>query len=631
MIEEWGPLRPQNAQLVQGESNAVFNMRPDVLVFSWTDWSGGEGQFTFDAQAPGRYHSGRAIDGFSRPGSLVAGPAVERTKDSGGTNPLTLVSTIVAMQPTLVLHGDNLRLVSATDIYTWDTTNKRWGAPVDIAGFTEATGSARDADADNSNLYLSAFANIVRWDGTTFTTFATDHIITASGLIELGQYVYHFSLGNAGPTTDYGIEVREYLKSSATPVTGTLIYSAPGYGNNINFPNGVYPKRMIAEAPNRIYFATVQGMSTVIHQIIPSTAAGAGSGSPIAMLPAQGLSLVWSGGLLYLHANLLGVDTTEQEGHGVLMYVNPEDGTYGVVDRVRPFGFSKGSLANGSTQRDGASLLENYWGLMVAESAGGTYKPELMVLDTVNGALHPWARAELGHSDTGPITLCRFRGEVFFAESLDAGSYILRTKKGFYEGDNCDPMVISPVWDYGLVDEKILSSIRVTCEAVPTDWTISVDYQLDESGSWVNAGSVAATAKGGTFTVTTDSSTKTFRQVRLRVTFVWAGTGDPTTTPVLLGVEARAQVTQKLKSWNLMLECQDDNDQAQGQSFTGAQKIDNIQAIAMSGGNAISFKNGMTSRLPGAYDEYDVVVDSARLSITKPGEGYALLRLVEVA
>ena len=47
-------LRAQNAQLVQGETGAVFNMRPDVLVFKWTDWSGGEGQFNFDPQEAGR-------------------------------------------------------------------------------------------------------------------------------------------------------------------------------------------------------------------------------------------------------------------------------------------------------------------------------------------------------------------------------------------------------------------------------------------------------------------------------------------------------------------------------------------------------------------------------------------------
>ena len=219
------------------------------------------------------------------------------------------------------------------------------------------------------------------------------------------------------------------------------------------------------------------------------------------------------------------------------------------------------------------------------------------------------------------------------AESNLADAYVLRAMKGKYEGDNTDPMVISPVWDFGLVDEKILSSIRVNCEAVPTNWSIVVDYQLDESGSWTNAGTVAATAKGGTFTVTTDSTTKTFRQLRLRVSFVWLGTPgtNPTTTPILFGVEARAQVSQKLKTWTLMLELQDDEAQAQGQSFTGATKIDNIQAIAVSGGAAISFKNGMTNRDVNSYDEYDVIVDSAQISLSRPGEGYAIVRLVEVA
>jgi len=35
------PLRPPNAQVVQGETGQKFQMRPDTLLWSITDWSGG--------------------------------------------------------------------------------------------------------------------------------------------------------------------------------------------------------------------------------------------------------------------------------------------------------------------------------------------------------------------------------------------------------------------------------------------------------------------------------------------------------------------------------------------------------------------------------------------------------------
>lgn len=629
-------LRAQNAQLVQGEDSAVFNMRPDVLVFSWTDWSGGEGQFALDPQEPGRYHSGRSIDGFSQPGALIAGPAVERTKDSTGSADFTFTS--VNGQPSLVFGvGEKLYAVlqgpAATDgkVHIWDDTNKKWDAGVSIstAGNDRVE---RDAVADGNNLYINNSIELTKWDGTTFTLFANNGVNTMAAIQMLGEYVYQINMSNPGDTTDFGIEVREYIKSGTPLVAGTLVYSAPQTGNNINWPTGTFMKRMVCNGPNRVYIATVQGLETVIHEIIPTTAAGAGSGAPIAMIPAQGLSLEWSGGLLFLHCSLNGQDSTVQEGHGVLMYVNPTDGTYGVVDKVRPFSFSKGSIQSGSIMRDGASLAENFIGIMSAETSGGTFKPEILVFDTVNGALHPYARAELGHSDVSPVSLIRHRGELFFAEgNSDAAAYIMRLKKGYYEGDNVDPMVISPVWDFGLVDEKVLSSIRVTCEAVPTNWSISVDYDLDESGSWTNAGSVAATQKGATFTITTDSSTKKFRQLRLRASFVWAGSGDPTTTPTLLGIEARAQVTQKLRSWTVILDCSDDQGQAQNQSLKGHQKIDNIQTAGTPGGNAVAFKNGFSHRQPNQYDEYDVVVDDYEIFMQRPGEGYAVVRLIEVA
>ena len=47
------PLRPPNAQLIQGESGK-FQIRPDLLLWSWTDWSGGEGQIKYDPQDVGR-------------------------------------------------------------------------------------------------------------------------------------------------------------------------------------------------------------------------------------------------------------------------------------------------------------------------------------------------------------------------------------------------------------------------------------------------------------------------------------------------------------------------------------------------------------------------------------------------
>ncbi len=616
-------LRAQNSQLVQGEDSAIFNMRPDVLVFKWTDWSGGEGQNSYDAQEPARYQSGRSIDPWSVPGTLRAGPYPEATLN----NALAVFSSADDF-PTLVAHGQDLRLVAndgvTPSIFTWDSTNLKWGAAVAI---TSAAGVVRDADADSLYLYILDQDSIIRWDGTTFSNFATAGVSTNhTALVELGQYVYIISAQeSSGGTT-----VTEFLKSAAIPVAGTGIYAAAGYKHE---EADIWPRRLVTTAPNRIYLATVSSMYTTIHAIIPTSAAGAGSGSAIAVLPAQVRSMAWSGGLLFCHATTKGLGFGEEEGHGYLMYVNPEDGTYGVVDRLRPYNSiqSNNFVSAGSIQRDGVGLSENYIGITAALALGGSVKNEVVVHDAIRGALHPYARFDAGSVTISPLSMAKYKGDVFMAEGNAVGGKVMRLVAGKYEGDAISPEAVSPLWDFGLVDEKILSSIRVSCEVVPTDWTVSVDYDLDETGSWTNAGSVAAGTKGSTFAITTGSSTKKFRQLRLRVQLVYGAAGVPTTTPIVLSIEARAQVTQKLRSWAVILDCSDDQGQAQEQNLKGHQKIDNIQTAGTPGGDAVTFKNGYSHRQPNSFDTYNVTVDDYEIFFIKPGEGYAVVRLIEVA
>ncbi len=81
------PLRPPNAVVVQGAARQdLFQMRQDVLLWSLTDWSGGEGQYKYDPSAPNRHALLRNVQAFKRPGTLRPGPMMVPTQDSTGAS-----------------------------------------------------------------------------------------------------------------------------------------------------------------------------------------------------------------------------------------------------------------------------------------------------------------------------------------------------------------------------------------------------------------------------------------------------------------------------------------------------------------------------------------------------------------
>ena len=85
------PLRPPNAVTVQGESSQKFQPRPEVLLWNWTDWSGGEGLRTlkFGAEFASRAWQLNRVRVFEEPGHLIPGYHVGTTVDSGGSADFT--------------------------------------------------------------------------------------------------------------------------------------------------------------------------------------------------------------------------------------------------------------------------------------------------------------------------------------------------------------------------------------------------------------------------------------------------------------------------------------------------------------------------------------------------------------
>ncbi len=91
----------------------------------------------------------------------------------------------------------------------------------------------------------------------------------------------------------------------------------------------------------------------------------------------------------------------------------------------------------------------------------------------------------------------------------------------------------------------------------------------------------------------------------------------------------RATPTEYIKEWDLVLDVTDEDANAQGQSYTGATLIDNIQTAADSE-NVIQFLNGYESSDAGSYDTYEVIIKQYGIQLSSPGQGTAVVRLREV-
>jgi hypothetical protein len=252
----------------------------------------------------------------------------------------------------------------------------------------------------------------------------------------------------------------------------------------------------------------------------------------------------------------------------------------------------------------------------------------LFQVDATSGALACVSRDEVGDAAAEIInSLVTHEGSVFW--STDDAASAKRTMRADPTRYMSNSLAVSPEHDFDLVSEKFLSSLVLSCQPLPANWTIYVDYQVDGDGTWTNVITYTTTAGTGlTTAVTTDSATVEFKRIQLRVRFAYTGGGVPTSAPVVLGIEARAIVATKVKVFQYLLDLSDDRS-AGKQSRSGASKVDTFLATAEKT-TSVALKDGFTSRKNNVFDEYDVFLDEYNVSLDYPGEGIAAVTLREV-
>jgi len=607
-------LRPPNTQVVQGADGQKFQMRPDILLWTITDWSGGEGQNVFDNAMADRHWRLDGLDPFSLPGKLFLGPTwVETLADGGSSTGLTM-ALAQAMDGLWAVDTES---AGAADVFQWNDSTKKWGAAVantdGAAGGPAAIGGAA-GDAKNLYYIEAATDEVYRYDGSTWTLLNNQTSATgASPMIAFGDYLYIADLVNFKV-----YEISKVTANTATPETAIVDYSS-SESAVINSGLG-----QLFKGDDRLYFMQVMSDETVVWEITPTTAAGTGFGvDSIRFEGIRGESAWTHNGTLFV----VGTDNASVEQNRAIMYWQP-GGNYGTLGWVRQ--------ERGVTTAAGPAVGGNAGGMLTSAFAlaptdgsisAANARTSLWIVDSVSGGFamvtsvgNHWSGAA---AETIAEDIVEFRGQYFLTVDSGADQEVMKTVQGTYS--TLGGRFESPLWDADLAEDKTLTSIQIACEALPANTTLIVKYSLNGAG-YTTLGTYSTTGgTGTTYIASTDSAQVVFQSLRVGIDLT---TSDDTVTPVLLAVNVRAKAQQKQRRWRAILDLSDDQ-HGTGQSLSGAQKIAYIKTAGDSG-TVLDFKNGYENRLPNTYEQVDVTIDTYQLPLDRAGEGVAIVDLVEV-
>ncbi len=608
------PLRVPNAAVVQGTSG-TFQLRPDQLLWTITDWSGGEGQLKWNPSEPNRSYLLQGVDPFTRPGNLTVGFREGFAQQQAGGDLSDDGLRLGYGQNTIFAIADDTHIV-----YEWDPANAYFKTGV-VPGVGASGVWGDSITGDYFTMYFigGGAGKIIKLKADASWIILNDQVpFEAQGNTkEMGLYLYKLDT-----QTGQLYEISKDVINTTTPET-------PLYEFNKAFPVTTGSNMVVAD--NRIYFFTNHGFVTVIHEVVPTSPAGAGYGRELARIEGIKSEAIWfSGGIVYfigVDETPLGITTVGPDRF--IMYLQPE-GSYGTLGSVR-------GLVKAPTDHGISPAHEAGFGMTAATSGRLTRTAFLMPPTTEDQDDDDVAQGifEIDGTTGGYAAVARYPTTVT-TRPTDERGLVFYDGQYFAFDDDLDKIhtwdvtlpspqtgeFVSPSHDMGLASEKILERLEVVCEPLPADTSIKVGYSLD-GATWVDTTIVSSTGSAGGFIqISTDSSTKKFRSLQVRGQLLPSGG----VGPVLKAVNAYSRVNRRVRVWNLLLDVTDD---AAPAGYNGAQLISNIVGI---GDNVvIDFVDKYRNHNPeDAGTQYDAVLDSGQVLLSQEGEGVIAVTITEV-
>ncbi len=605
------PLRIPNAAVVQGDSSN-FQLRPDQLLWTITDWSGGEGQLKWNPAEPSRSYLLQGVDPFTRPGNLTVGFKEEFAQINGGGDLSDEGLRLGYGAGTVWAVADDTHIA-----YEWDAANTEF--KVGVTPSSGAGGVRGDTICgDEDDLYFVDVNNdVIKWDGSSWTKHNDQNGAVTGIMRDSGKFLY-FLNANQG-------KIFELSKATANTTTPEVELYAFQKGARADSGSN-----MVA-GDNRIYFFINQGFTTVIHEVVPTTAAGTGYGRELARIEGILAEAIWyQGGVVYFVGTDSNVDAATPVGPDrFIMYLQPE-GSYGTLGSLRGLveapsdhGISPAAEAANSLTSATSGRLTRTALLMPPTSEDqdeDDVAQGIFEIDGISGGY-----AAVGRYPTSVVTRPTdernlvFHDNRYFTFDDDLNKIHIWNVNAF---TNQVGEAVSPSHDMGLSSEKILERIEIVCEPLPANCDIIVGFSLD-GATWVDAVIVTTDNDvGGVLQISTDSSTKKYRSLQVRVKLTPASN----VTPVLKALNVYSRVNRKVRVWQLLLDASDD---AAPAGFNGAKLISNLTGIADN--TVIDFVDRyQTHNDNDGGNQFDVVLDSAQLLLSQAGEGLIAVTLTEV-
>ena len=605
-------LRPPNSQIVQGEMRNKFNVRPDLLLWSWTDWTAGEGQIKFDPSQPGRSLILEGVNFFGRPGNLFLGYTA--------TAVLNSAASAFTVQTGLVVAGGGLYAVGVgsgqDDYYAWDTgDNISWQVGTSMS-LTDGARSEQSICGDAARFYFVKYNtdsvyHVVPGGAVTLLNDQTK--VVDCQLVELGDYLYKY---------DYDGEVFELSKTTVNTTTAEVpIYdfSSSGGCDTAHFIGN----KLVA-GDNRVYGMAVQGETTIIFEIVPSSSAGTGFGRELTRIEGLvGESMWWHGGYLFWTGRDSEPDATQGPNRSVYYY--QPDASWGTLGEVRsyqpaqPITGTRIAAQAGRLHTSAFVGVGTYDGRTAAQAALSLFE-----VDAIGGSFGQTGRplAALA-AEQVPLDVVFWNGlYVASYKDLATGAVFGQTVWDTSTYSTVSGVAISPEHDFDITAEKVLHSIEIICEPLPASTSITVSYSLD-GATWAALTTFDTDGSdGGIVNISSSTSTKSFRSLRLKVQL----DGTSSATPVLKAVNVRASLDSRVNVWALLLDC---SDESAPRGYDGATLIANLVGIADN--TVIAFVDGYRNRgfATGDNFTYNVIVDGLSFNLSQPGEGIAQIVLRE--
>lgn len=189
----------------------------------------------------------------------------------------------------------------------------------------------------------------------------------------------------------------------------------------------------------------------------------------------------------------------------------------------------------------------------------------------------------------------------------------------------------SPLWDFDAPDvDKSLLYAEVVQDPLSANCSVTFEYQLDEDGTWIAAGTESTAGATKTrFTIASSANPRKGRIIQWRVGL---NSTDGVSTPTVRAVALSVTVPKYEDGFEITVKL--DNDQPggrrTGEQLSGRAKANRLWTLKV-GENPVAFEDHYASLRPGDFDSYTVQIQDIVMDLNDEGEGTAYLRLRVVA